>query len=190
MKLLFSSTLAAAFFAVSACTLTPDGSGSGPAAASSTGSSGAGSSKSSLSAAERQEFVDYHNKVRSEVGVGPLGWSEKLAASAQKHANRLAKTGQLKHDGPGENLAIGSGGGYKAINGAKDWYSEIKLYTPGTRIAGNNFMSFGHYTQMVWSQTSQIGVGVATVTTGRFAGGLVVVAHYNPPGNMQGEAPY
>jgi hypothetical protein len=39
---------------------------------------------------------------------------------------------------------------------------------------------------MIWKNTKEIGVGIATCP----AGGLIVVANYNPPGNFMGEFPY
>jgi uncharacterized protein YkwD len=153
-----------------------------------------GGSASKLSAAQRQEMVHFHNKVRAEVGLKPVSWSEKLAVSAQQYAETLARTGDIKHSdvpgGPGENLAMGKGGGYQPINGAQAWYAEKKNFKRGTLIPGPNFMQYGHYTQMVWDTTTQIGVGVATIQRGRMKGGLVIVAHYNPAGNITGRTPY
>ncbi|NEW59957.1 hypothetical protein GSY74_01560, partial [Sulfurovum sp. bin170] len=48
----------------------------------------------------------------------------------------------------------------------------------------------GHYTQVVWKQTTEIGCAKATYQKGNFKGGTIVVCRYNPAGNMGGEKPY
>lgn len=151
-------------------------------------------SGSALTAQEVEELVNFHNKVRKEVGVGPVKWSSSLAKVAQEWADGLAESGQLKHrprikgqPGYGENLAVGP----NVLVAAGLWYGEIKNYQAGTAIP-KDFGSFkaGHYTQMVWKKTTEIGAGKAVIKQGRFKGMLVLVCNYNPPGNMPGEKPY
>src|SRR5687767_10869403 len=123
---------------------------------------------SAVSQKEADELLEYHNKVRKEVGVGPVTWSKELAAYAQKWADRLAEKGDLEHrpaDGEwaqkyGENIAVN----LSALKGAEAWYAEIKDYEKGTAIP-EDFSQFksGHYTQMVWKQTTKIGAGTAMV---------------------------
>jgi len=149
---------------------------------------------STLTSEEANELVQYHNKVRTEVGVGPINWSPTLAKFAQQWADEVARTGKLDHRPEsqyGENMAWGSGGKYGVLTGAEGWYNEIQFYTPGTPIP-NNFPSFkaGHYTQMVWKDTTEIGAGKAVIQKGDWKGGLVIVCNYNPPGNSTGKKPY
>lgn len=150
---------------------------------------------SSMTEAEAKEFLDYHNQVRKEVGVGPVTWSKEIAEFAQKWADRIAASGELQHrpgDGEwaqkyGENLAVNA----SALKGAERWYGEKEDYTAGTAIP-EDFSQFkaGHYTQMVWKGSTKIGAGVAVVKEGRFKGLVVVVCNYDPPGNVIGEKPY
>ena len=83
----------------------------------------------------------------------------------------------LQHsNGPyGENLAQGS-----SLRTCREavamWLSEEGAYTPGP---GSGFSSAtGHYTQVVWKGTSEVGCGLAPC-------GLVTCS-YDPPGNVQG----
>src|SRR5258706_3350034 len=56
----------------------------GPAAKSAPGSR--------MSAKDVPAITAYHNKVRADVGVGPMKWSATLAAYAQEWADHLAAT--------------------------------------------------------------------------------------------------
>ena len=49
-----------------------------------------------------------------------------------------------------------------------------------------NWYATGHYTQMVWKNTAQVGIGQANCA----GGGSVIAAEYHPPGNYMGEKPY
>jgi pathogenesis-related protein 1 len=150
---------------------------------------------SAMTDAEAKEFLDFHNTVRKEFGVGTVTWSKELAEFAQKWADRIATTGELEHrpaDGEwvqkyGENLAVHA----TAVKGAEAWYAERKDYEKGTAIPEDlSQFKAGHYTQIVWKGTSKIGAGVAVVKKGKFKGLVVVVCNYDPPGNVIGEKPY
>ena len=74
---------------------------------------------------------------------------------------------------------------YTALDASKDWYSEIKDFRPGV-LTNSNWSATGHYTQMVWSSTTQLGMGQSICKDGS----IIIVAEYNPPGNYIGRAPY
>jgi len=60
------------------------------------------------------------------------------------------------------------------------WYDEIKDYNfknPG------NFGGTGHFTQVVWAGSLEMGVAKA----GEDTGSQYVVARYSPPGNVMGQ---
>ncbi|MBL9131252.1 MAG: hypothetical protein JNG86_08640, partial [Verrucomicrobiaceae bacterium] len=48
------------------------------------------------------------------------------------------------------------------------------------------FMKFGHYSQMVWRQSTHVGFGIAMTKKGM----VMLCANYSPAGNMIGEHPY
>ncbi|XP_034152939.1 uncharacterized protein LOC105021790 isoform X1 [Esox lucius] len=129
---------------------------------------------------ERQ-FVDAHNDYRQKHGAPPLSLSKDLCNSAQKWANHLLSSKCLKHSSTdhGENLYYASSSVPKEYNGkdaVDSWYSEIKDYhfdkpgfTSGT----------GHFTQVVWKDSREVGVGIAT--DGKT---IIVVGQYHPAGNI------
>jgi pathogenesis-related protein 1 len=138
--------------------------------------------------ADRRAILGHHNKVRADVGVGPLRWDDGLAATAQQWADHLAANGcRMRHRQPnayGENLFQGTAGYYTAVDAAKGWESEKKLYRGGV-LTRNNFAPAGHYTQMIWRDTARVGCGEALCN-----GTLLVACNYDPPGNVLGRKPY
>lgn len=145
---------------------------------------------SSVPQDQAQLALDFHNKVRQDVGAAPLEWSADLAAYAQQWANHLAADSNcdLEHTPNnvyGENLFGGSGESYTALDASQDWYSESNDYTYGV-LTQDNWYATGHYTQMIWSNTTRIGMGMATCN----GGGVVIAAEYDPPGNYMGQKPY
>jgi pathogenesis-related protein 1 len=145
---------------------------------------------SSVSQHDAQDALDFHNAKRRDVGAQPLQWSAELATAAQQWANHLAADRQcnLEHNvanSNGENLFGGSGSAFNPLFASQAWYSEIKNFKYGV-LTNANWQSAGHYTQMVWSNTTKVGMGKATCS----GGAVVIVAEYNPPGNYMGQKPY
>lgn len=137
---------------------------------------------------QAKEMVNRHNKHRQAVGVSNLKWSNEVAAYAQKWANHLATTScELEHRSTnkyGENLFWGYGKNYTPTYVSDSWASE-KKYWKGGKITMNNFVKVGHYTQMIWYASTEIGCGQATCSDGS----IIIVCNYNPPGNVIGQNP-
>lgn len=145
-------------------------------------------SGSKMSARDRRAITAYHDKVRADVGVGPMKWSATLAAYAQEWADHLAAaTCRMAHRTQrryGENLFQGTAGYYTAVDAAKGWESEKKDYDGGV-LTQSNWHPAGHYTQMVWRDTTALGCGEAICDKT-----LIVACNYDPPGNFIGRRPY
>lgn len=131
------------------------------------------------------EMLAAHNAVRAEIPVPPLAWSRKLAAVAQKWADHLLASGRFEHHSHppyGENLFEARGGEATPLEVVAAWASEAADYNYRTNLCKSKC---GHYTQLVWSSTREVGCAVA-----RGGRRQVVVCEYNPPGNWQGERPW
>jgi pathogenesis-related protein 1 len=144
---------------------------------------------------EAVAMVNYHNQVRAEVGVGPVNWSPQIAQFAQQWADEIAKKGKFEHrprgqQQYGENLAAGSSPTYSPLDGAKQWYDEKKLFRAPNGVFTAALMPAGHYTQMVWRGSTEIGAGKAIIQKGQMKGWTVMVCNYNPPGNRIGAKVY
>jgi len=133
-------------------------------------------------------MVTRHNHWRSEVGCKPVKWSNELARYAQDWADQLASRGcEMKHRPPdkyGENIYWSSGLTNQSDHIVDSWASEIEYYDE-KRNKCNGDEVCGHYTQLVWCNTTEIGCGMA-----RCGKEEIWVCNYNPPGNWVGERPY
>lgn len=136
------------------------------------------------------QILAVHNAERAEVGVAPLTWSNDLAGDAQTWADHLAATGSFQHDNSsdGENLWMGTRDAYSYSQMAQAWADEKALFIYGAFpnvSSDGNWASVGHYTQMIWHSTTQIGCAI-----GSGSGMDVLVCRYRSPGNYMGQKPY
>lgn len=131
-------------------------------------------------------LVEAHNELRARHCSPPLRWSEELARVAQGWADRLASRGCAFEHNPatelGENLAyFGPPGSMSAEQVVAGWYDEVRAY----RFRAPGFsMRTGHFTQVVWAATTEIGCGAAVCGDAE-----IWVCNYAPPGNLRGEFP-
>ncbi|MBX7240189.1 MAG: hypothetical protein K1X92_00475 [Bacteroidia bacterium] len=140
-----------------------------------------------------EAFVNSHNAVRAEVGTLPVKWSPKVAAFAQQWANQLAneKGCSLIHSQGneyGENIYQGS---EIVLSNpglvVESWASEKPDYDGGVI---KRSLKAGHYTQVIWGKTTEIGCGLAVCPDkSSFFGSVIAVCNYNPGGNVLGQSP-
>jgi pathogenesis-related protein 1 len=149
----------------------------------------AGTAFADTSTSDADAILALHNQYRAEVGTAPLQWDTTLQASAQQYADQLLASGKRDHDpnrGPvGENLYWDASNGTRQPAATLNATSApISWYTEKTVLGG-------HYTQMVWKDTTNVGCGVATrsETQGDTqVNTQVVVCRYSPAGNTGGPA--
>ncbi|XP_035247704.1 Golgi-associated plant pathogenesis-related protein 1-like [Anguilla anguilla] len=128
-----------------------------------------------------KEFVETHNTYRRKHGAPPLTLSRDLCKSAQSWADHLLSVKKMEHSetDEGENIYYAWSSAPKKLTGKEavdSWYSEIKDYDfskPGPS------MDTGHFTQVVWKSSEEVGVGLATDGNTVF-----VVGQYSPAGNI------
>lgn len=144
-------------------------------------------------------MTDAVNAVRAGVVTSTplpnMTWSTAIASVAQAYADQLASSGcNLVHSGNpsyGENLAWFGGQAAAASAVVALWASESACYTYGlfaTTDSCQGCAGCGHYTQLVWRNTTQIGCGFAQCPGTQYS--EVWVCNFSPPGNYVGQAPY
>ncbi|MBL1176558.1 pathogenesis-related family 1 protein [Pantanalinema sp. GBBB05] len=139
------------------------------------------------SPAGMQQMLSAHNDWRKRYGVPTLTWSPQLASYAQAWAEKLLKENRFEHrpNSPyGENLASAWGQQLSPERVVRMWGEEVNDYDYATNSCKPGKMC-GHYTQVVWKTTQQVGCGMA-----RGNGKEIWVCNYNPPGNFTGRKPY
>ena len=160
-----------------------------------------------LSSQDPQAIVDAHNAYRSAQGINTpaLQWDTTLATGAQTWADYLATTvHDLQHSTSaqrganiGENIAQSSKGSSTPAQMVDSWgktvidgSSEQGNFQPGVFTASTtacavsktkNWQDVGHYTQVIWRGTTNVGCGFASDGTNDY-----LVCRYSPAGNQEG----
>ncbi|KAF8566260.1 hypothetical protein P879_04970 [Paragonimus westermani] len=132
-----------------------------------------------------EECITEHNRLRALHGCPKLTLDENLARGAQEHAKYLAQIQRLEHTSGdyGENLVFVGGTSGVKLSGAeatKKWYKEIKDY----RYENDVQLECGHFTQVIWKETTCAGFGRASNKDGTK---VYAVGRYYPPGNFEGQ---
>lgn len=149
-----------------------------------------------------------HNDWRARDGVPAIAWSQALQFKAEQWANYLKNNNgcRMKHSGSGENLFWASASRRattKDVNGnwiwqnylqniqtadvVKSWGSEKQWYDyANNRCNAPAGESCGHYTQIVWKNSTEVGCGKAVCSDMS----QIWVCNYAPAGNRAGQKPY
>ena len=150
--------------------------------------------------AVEQRLLAAHNRERAALDVPALRWSADLARGAAQWSQHLASANRMQHadggaggsgqgeSGQGENIWMGTAGRFAPESMVGAWLEEKAHFTRGTfpRVSRTgSWADVGHYTQMVWRDTSAVGCAVAR---GRQAD--VLVCRYAKPGNVVGHVPF
>lgn len=135
-----------------------------------------------------------HNAARGRAQPTPspalpdLQWDEGLVTVAQAWAEQCVWEHSM---GPtGENLAWFSWT-VEPAEVVDAWFSEINDYDYDSNRCAAGKMC-GHYTQLVWRDTSRVGCAVVSCADVEGIGmaGDLWVCEYDPPGNYVGQRPY
>ncbi|XP_039604053.1 cysteine-rich venom protein-like [Polypterus senegalus] len=141
-------------------------------------------------------IVDMHNAARRSVNptaanMLKMEWNTEAAANAE----RWARTCSMNHS-PSEQRTISRGNcGENLYMSSNDrpwesaiqaWENEKKDYVFGQNPQYGKVV--GHYTQMIWASSNQVGCAVANCPSSYYK--YFYVCHYCPPGNYINTNPY
>ena len=138
------------------------------------------------------EIVARHNELRKKHAASSLTVLKDLSTLCQITVDNCKKIGGLQHGGltmddgtiVGQNLYLTSGRttGSTVVD---NWYSEIKYYDYDN--VDKCTVMAGHFTQVVWKSTKQIGCAVAFGPWKDFAESSYIGCNYLPAGNVLGQ---
>ena len=154
-----------------------------------------------------EQMLSAHNRIRQQLSIPPLKWSNQMSVLATEWAlflandvgcdlrNRGATGLPLYKNGIGENLykhaAIVRADGDRQLasvsetNVVREWARESVNYDYTTNNCALNNSCEG-YTQVVWRDSSVVGCGAASCPNKD----QIWVCNYDPPGNFSGQRPY
>jgi hypothetical protein len=142
------------------------------------GGTGNGGNRNGLSESEFK-CLQAHNDARKAYGSASLTWNAALANEAKQYADlspkRLPRHSGKK--GQGENLYWSSVTQNDCANAVAAYMRESKNYN-NNRIPEGNFAGYGHYTQVLWKATTEVGCGQSGGTS---------VCRYTKAGKMRGK---
>ena len=151
--------------------------------------------------AEAQAWLDQHNPVRQHPQppppspLPPLSWSSGAAAVAQAWADRCAYQHNPGRGDRGENIAASAPPGHWGIADVVGaWAGEAQDYDYGRNACAPG-KQCGHYTQIVWRDTTRVGCAHTVCHSNSPFGAQLPdwdfwVCDYEPPGNWAGQRPY
>ncbi|XP_057679557.1 cysteine-rich venom protein TEL1-like [Corythoichthys intestinalis] len=148
------------------------------------------------SSSDQNEIVNKHNTLRRNVkptasNMLKMSWNSEAAANAQRWAN----TCSMNHSTSSQRIISTSGCGenlYMASNknswsdAIQSWYDEVNDWRYG--VGSVNGKEVGHFTQVVWYRSNQIGCAIAYCPNSDTK--YFYVCQYCPPGNYQLTHPY
>ncbi|CAG0891717.1 unnamed protein product [Cyprideis torosa] len=137
------------------------------------------------------EVLGAHNKYRERHGSPPMIINETMCKWSLSYAKYLAENEIMVHR---ENNPYGQNIFYSWSSNPNDevtgcacvrhWYDEVREYECyGMEPVLENISRVGHFTQVVWKDTKEIGVGRAKSKQGAW----YVVVDYDPKGNWINE---
>ncbi len=124
----------------------------------------------------------------------PMCWRASVATTAQRYADQCT----YRHSGTfglGENIYAHTGdiSAHAVLDAVASWSAEAADFSLRSNTCSGP--KCGHYTQIVWRATDQVGCGVRVCDRNsplgsQFSTWTMVVCNYRRPGNFVGQRPY
>ena len=139
------------------------------------------------------DLVSTHNTKRKKHGAPSLTKLAAIASKCQTTANNCKSKQDLIHstdyynnEPVGQNLFLMGGAAPTGSYITEDWYSENVNYNYNTGESKNGG-EIGHFTQLVWKKSLNIGCAYAVGTWKGYNPSYFVCCNYFPAGNYIGQ---
>ncbi|MDC0712474.1 CAP domain-containing protein [Stigmatella sp. ncwal1] len=146
-----------------------------------------------------RDMLTEHNRVRAVANPTPspalpvLTWSETAASTAQKWVDGCRFAHNPNRGNFGENIAAATPGGLNTLGVVRTWAAEASDFDYARNTCSPGKVC-GHYTQLVWRNTTQVGCAMKECSENSPFQGFTRwnfwVCNYSPPGNFAGQRPY
>ncbi|KAF2860364.1 PR-1-like protein [Piedraia hortae CBS 480.64] len=137
-----------------------------------------------------EDCLKASNEARATKGCPGLTWDAGLAQDAQNQANLNAAAKKMQHlvapgVNEGENLYMSTSSNANFSDAVRAWMAEAQFYD-GSPLSQDNYHKVGHYTQLMWRNSTQVGMAKALANDGS----TYIAARYRPQGNIAGQTPF
>ena len=164
------------------------------------GDGGGGPSPSDPTTDLARVALQAHDQIRGNATPTPspalpaMQWSAEVEAVAAQWAAHCVYQHNAGRGNLGENIAASSPGYWPTIAGVvQAWASEAADYDYASNSCAAGKVC-GHYTQLVWRDSTLLGCAYARCTSNSPFQGVPTwdfwVCDYSPPGNWAGQRPY
>jgi pathogenesis-related protein 1 len=146
-----------------------------------------------------RDMLSEHNRARATASPTPspalpaLTWSPEAAGKAQAWVEQCRFAHNPNRGNLGENIAAATPGGLNSLGVVRNWAAEAAQFDYARNACAPGQVC-GHYTQLVWRNTTQLGCAVKECSQNSPFTGFTRwnfwVCNYAPPGNLVGQRPY
>ncbi|KAF0931138.1 hypothetical protein E2562_002495 [Oryza meyeriana var. granulata] len=140
-----------------------------------------------LQISEAQQFVVPQTHLRAIYGLHPLKWSSDLAEQMTRWADQYrGDCASAAAAAGGVNVFRGYGGeAWQPSDAVAAWAEEAQHYNYGANACSAG-EECGHYKQMMWRDSTQVGCASVTCASGE----TLMACQYEPQGNIMGQKPF
>ncbi|KAL6912002.1 hypothetical protein ACP4OV_000807 [Aristida adscensionis] len=145
----------------------------------------AAASRRLLQTSPAQDYTVPQAHYRACNFLRPFKWSDELAERAAQWAGQYRDNCAAASPAAGINVFLGSAGGsWLPSDAVAAWAAEKDNYNYDSNSCTGGHC--GHYTQLVWKDTKQLGCATVECASGE----TLMTCHYEPAGNLDGQKPF
>lgn len=127
-----------------------------------------------------------HNIVRANIEISALEKSDILENIAKEETKKLCQKPYSYRVREDYGVNIYKGTKFPDADEVIDFWLKEQRHYRGNEITEQGILNYGHYTQIIWRQTTVIGCAMSQTNGGMY----IIVCLYSPKGNIVGQKPH